>query len=75
MTPAERAIALAGLAALKTTAAELFPVAAPLATIALDAVMEAVASEHEDPEAVLLEARAQLRATIAAAMRAKFPNG
>ena len=74
MNPGDRASVLAGLEALKEVAARV-PDVAPFANIALNIAMDVIESEHEDPLAVLVQARTDLLDVVSKAMKAKFPNG
>lgn len=70
----DRIIIMSGLEALKAIA-ERVPEIAPYAGTVLDAAIDVVNSEHDDPLSVLQDSRDALKAKIAEAMKAKFPNG
>lgn len=74
LTLQERIEIISGLTALKVIADKV-PEVAPYAGIVLEAAIDAVDSQHDDPLSVLEDSRDALKAKIADAMKAKFPNG
>lgn len=74
MTPIQKQEALAGLEELKRLIGGI-PAVAIVGDMVIELIEEAVRTVGDDPEQVRLEESAGLKAAVAAAVKAKFPNG